>query len=150
MTSVHDVPAEPLIANIAEKLRKNDNIKIPDWSNYVKTGPHRERPPENPDWWFVRVAAVLRKVYIHTPIGVTLLRSMFGGKADKGSKPKKAVLGSGAIIRRSLIQLEKAGFVATEKGKGRIITDKGKSLLDNAAHEVLQEIVSSNPELGKY
>jgi small subunit ribosomal protein S19e len=150
MTTVYDVPAQPLIDNLAKKLQENEHIRSPDWASYVKTGPHRERPPINKDWWYIRVAAVLRKVYIHSPIGVSHLRSMFGGSADKGSKPNKAVLGSGTIIRHSLKQLEKAGFVQAEKGKGRSITNKGRSILDNAAHEVLQELVADNPELGKY
>jgi small subunit ribosomal protein S19e len=150
MTSVYIVPARPLIENLAQKLHDNEHIKPPDWSLFVKTGRHRERPPVNQDWWFVRVAAVLRKIYLHSPIGVTHLRSMFGGRADRGSKPKKAVLGSGAVIRQSLQQLEKAGLIVTEKGKGRSITAKGRSLLDNTAHEILQDLVSKEPELGKY
>ena len=95
---------------------------MPDWAAFVKTGPHREHPPIENDWWYIRVAAVLRKVYINSPIGVTHLRSMFGGKIDKGSKPNKAGLGSGSIIRHSLQQLEKAGLIVTEKGKGRAIS----------------------------
>ncbi|UCH89655.1 MAG: 30S ribosomal protein S19e [Thermoplasmata archaeon] len=150
MTSVYDVPAKPLIKNLAKKLQENDHIKTPDWASYVKTGPHRERPPVNSDWWYIRVAALLRKIYMNSPVGVTHLRSMYGGKADKGSKPNKALMGSGAIIRRSLQQLEKAGLIETEKGKGRVITSKGRSLLDHSAHEVLQELASENPELGKY
>lgn len=150
MTTVFDVPARPFIEKLAVKLKAEKNITMPDWAAYVKTGPHRERPPVDPDWWYIRVAAILRKIYLNSPLGVTQLRSMFGGKADKGSKPYKAVLSSGAIIRRSLQQLEQAGFVTTEKGKGRVITDKGRSLLDNTAHEVLTTIVNDNPELGKY
>lgn len=150
MTTVFEVPAEPLIEKTAIKLKDEKTINAPEWSTFVKTGQHRERPPEDKDWWYIRVAAVLRKVYLHSPVGVTHLRSMFGGKADKGSKPYKAVMGSGAIIRNSLQQLESAGLIATEKGKGRIITSKGRSLLDNTAHEVLTELVGDNPELGKY
>jgi small subunit ribosomal protein S19e len=150
MTTVFEVPAEPLIMKTALKLKGEKAIKAPQWSAFIKTGQHKERPPIDQDWWYIRVAAVLRKVYLHSPIGVTHLRSMFGGKADKGSKPYKAVLGSGAVIRNSLQQLESAGFIATEKGKGRIITNKGQSLLDNTAHEVLKELVGDNPELGKY
>jgi small subunit ribosomal protein S19e len=150
MTTVFEVPAEPLIEKTAMKLKDVKSIKAPEWSTFVKTGQHKERPPENKDWWYIRVAAVLRKVYLHSPIGVTQLRSMFGGKADKGSKPHKAVLASGAVIRNSLQQLESAGLITSEKGKGRIITGKGQSLLDNTAHEVLTELVGDNPELGKY
>jgi small subunit ribosomal protein S19e len=150
MTSVFDVPARDLIENLARKLKENEKITEPDWAAYIKTGPHREKPPIEQEWWYIRTAAILRKIYMHSPVGVTHLRSMFGGSVDKGSKPNKAGLGSGSIIRRSLQQLESAGLIATDKGKGRIITSKGRSLLDNTAHEVLQEIVSDTPEMGKY
>ena len=150
MTTVYEVPARPFIEKLASKLKEDKKIQIPDWAVYVKTGLQTERPPSEEDWWYIRTAAILRKIYLNAPVGVTHLRSMFGGKADKGSKPYKAVLSSGSIIRTSLQQLEEAGLVSTEKGKGRIVTSKGKSLMDNTAHEVLQNLVNENPELGKY
>ncbi len=150
MTTVYDVPAANLIAKAALKLKDNDKIKPPEWTDYVKTGVHREKAPEHPDWWYTRVAAVLRKVYINTPIGIDHLSAMFGGAVDRGVKRSHAKTGSRAIIRHSLQQLEEAGFVEIAKGKGRTISPAGQKFLDNTAHEVLQDIIMDNPELGKY
>jgi len=80
MTTAYDVPAEPLIKKLAEKLRDEFKIAPPEWSKWVKTGVHKERQPDNPDWWHIRVAAILRKVYMRGPIGTERLRAMFGGK----------------------------------------------------------------------
>ena len=62
MTTFHDVPADLLIADLAQRLADNDSINAPEWADFVKTGTHREKPPEQSDWWYVRCAAVLRKV----------------------------------------------------------------------------------------
>ncbi len=54
-------------------------------------------------------------------------------------RPEHARPGSGSILRKALQQLEKAGLVKTVKGRGRMITDKGKSLLDSIAAEIKRE-----------
>ena len=84
MTTVFDVPADLLIEKVAEELKENDKIESPAWSNFVRTGVHKERKPENPDWWFIRTASIIRRVYIDGPVGVSSLRTFYGGKKDRG------------------------------------------------------------------
>jgi small subunit ribosomal protein S19e len=136
MVTVYDVPAEQLIAKVAVKLREIDIIKPPEWAEYVRTGRHTERAPVQRDWWYTRSASILRKVAIKGPIGTSRLAEEYGGYADRGSKPNKAVKGSRNIARKSIMQLEASGLVAKSKNKGRIVTSKGQKLLDAAAKEV--------------
>ncbi|HDO19687.1 MAG TPA: 30S ribosomal protein S19e [Thermoplasmatales archaeon] len=150
MTTAYDVPADALIQKLAEKLREDKIFAPPEWSRFVRTGIHTENPPMDADWWYVRCASVLRKIYIRKCIGVERLRAEYGGKRDRGSKPYHAVKGSGAIIRRILQRLEDAGYVTKIKGKGRVITPKGQSFVDNTAHEVKLELLEKIPELKKY
>ncbi len=138
MTTVYDVPADKLIAKAAQELKEKAEITAPEWASFVKTGTHREMPPNDPDWWYTRVAAVLRRVYVDGPVGVERMRSVYGGKKDRGSKPNKSVKGSGSILRKSLQQLEAAGLVAKQK-TGRIITPAGASFLDGVAYTVSKE-----------
>ncbi|MEA2054057.1 MAG: 30S ribosomal protein S19e [Candidatus Thermoplasmatota archaeon] len=138
MTTAYDVPAEAIIKKLSEKLKNEFKIMPPEWAKWVKTGVHRERQPDNPEWWHVRVAAILRKVYMHGPIGTEHLRGLFGGKRDRKAKPYKSRKGSGSIIRKALQQLEEAGLVKTIKGKGRVVTPKGQSFVDNTAHELVK------------
>ena len=140
MTTAYDIPAGPLIKKFAEKLKSEFKIQPPEWNRWVKTGAHKERPPENPDWWHIRVASVLRKVYMHGPIGVSRLRGLYGGKRDRNVKPYRHVKGSGAITRKALQQLEELGLVENIEGRGRKATSKGQSALDNVAYEVSKEI----------
>jgi small subunit ribosomal protein S19e len=150
MATAYDVPAEKLIPKIAEELRKMDTIKAPEWAAFVKTGRHREKSPIDEGWWFVRSAAVLRRIYVDGPIGTTRIAASFGGKADRGSKPNKAVRGSRSIARATVQQLEKSQLIQREKDGGRIVTGKGRKLIDNLSTELLKELAVANPELTKY
>ncbi len=150
MTTVYDVPPQRLIDMAAEKLRDYKEITPPEWADDVKTGTHAETQPVQDNWWHIRTAAVLRKVYLYGPIGTERLSAEFGGSKDRRAKPYKAVKGSRSIVRHSLQQLESAGLIEADKNKGRIITSKGQSLLDNTAREVMKELASADPELSKY
>ncbi len=149
MTTVYDVPADKLIERVAEKLKEMNEFRPPEWAKFVKTGVHKERSPEQEDWWWIRVAAIFRKVYIDGPVGIERLRSAYGGRKRRGVEPPKFRKGSGSIIRKALQQLEKAGFVTKTKD-GRIVTPKGRSFLDKIAAEIKREIIKEIPELAKY
>ena len=148
MTTVYDVPAEPLIRAAAGKLKSEKAVEPPVWAAFVTTGIHAEKPPVEADWWHTRAAAVLRKVYLMGPIGTERLRAEYGGPRDRGSKPNRAKRGSGSVIREALQQLEAAGLVENVKGEGRRVTAKGRSLLDNTAHDVRKTL--EVPGLQKY
>jgi len=150
MTTAYDVPASLLIERLATKLSSYDAVKQPEWAKFVKTGSHREKAPVRTDWWQLRVAAVLRKVYVKGPIGIERLAAEYGGRCDHGSAPYHAVRGSRAIARAVIKQLEASKLVRTERGRGRLISNSGQSLIDNTSHEVLKELSASNPELAKY
>jgi len=150
MTTVFDVPAEELINEIAKKLHSENSVTIPEENMFCRTGMSRENPPENKDWWYIRCASILRKIYIKDGIGVERLRAEYGGKRDCGSKAYKARAGSGSIVRRALQQLEKAGYIKKIKGKGRVLTSKGRSFLDNTSNDVMKNVESYNPDLKKY
>ena len=145
MTTVFDVPADLLINKVSEEFKNNDKIESPAWSAFVRTGVHKERKPENEDWWFVRTASIIRRVYIDGPVGVESLRTFYGGKKDRGVRPEKFKKGSGAIIRNALHQLEDAGYVEKVEG-GRVVTPSGRSFLDKISGEIIKDI----PELAKY
>ena len=114
MASIYDCDQSELVEKAAEELKKVNNVKAPQWAGFVKTGMHKERPPVRNDWWYVRTASVLKKIYTHGPIGVSKLRAHYGGKKNRGYKPEHFYKGSGSIIRKVIQQLEKEGFVKTD------------------------------------
>ncbi|MEM3730150.1 MAG: 30S ribosomal protein S19e [Candidatus Bathyarchaeia archaeon] len=151
MITPYDVPAQEFIEELAAYLKENvDEIKPPAWASVVKTGAHVQRQPQNPNWWYIRCASLLRKIYIHGPIGIEKLRAEYGGRKDFGTTPEHAVKAGGAIIRKALQQLEEAGLVETLKPKGRRITREGRKLLLEIAEKVGKELIKKMPELSKY
>jgi len=134
MVSARDVPPDKLIEVVKEDLKKK--IEMPEWAKFVKTSVDRQRPPEQSDWWWIRAASILRKVYMDGPVGVSRLRTWYGGKKDRGVRPGKKYKASGKIIRTILQQLEDLGLVKKIEGKGRIITPEGMKYLDNMAKKV--------------
>jgi small subunit ribosomal protein S19e len=131
--SIKETETGELIAKVAAGLEKISEISPPEWSRFVKTGVHKERPPEQENWWYIRAASTLRKIYIHPGIGVAKLRKIYGGRKNRGHKPEHKYKASGKILREIVHQLEKAELVKNEKGKGRFITKKGMAFLNSVA-----------------
>lgn len=150
MPTVYDIPASILIRRLAQDLKNRNEIQAPDWALYVKTGAHKERAPDEPDWWYTRCASILRKVYLKGPIGTEKLRIAYGGRKRRGTKPNEFQKGSGAIVRTALQQLERAGFITKRGNKGREMTSVGKSYMDKVSANVKQELEKAIPELERY
>ena len=136
MVSAKRTDSSKLIKATAEQL--HGKMEIPEWAKYVKTGSGKERQPDDTQWWFVRSASVLRKIYLNGPIGVQRLRSVYGNLKNRGHKPSKFRRGSGKILRVILQDLEKSGYVVQNKSgkKGRIVTSEGQKFLDSVAKSI--------------
>ena len=163
MTTYYDIPANMLISALADKSSDSKDIVAPNWSEYVKTGVDRERPPTQENWWTIRTASLLRKVAKQGPIGVTTIAQTYGTVMNNGAGPNTPGVASRKIIRTALQQLEAAGLVEmvptkeveTEDGKqqlysGRKITSAGQKLLDEVAHSCRDAANEMYPGLAKY
>src|SRR5437016_13134612 len=99
MPTVYEVPTPDLIEKLAKHLKENvGDITPPPCSEYAKTGAHKERPPQNPDWRDYRCASLLRKIYIHGPVGVARLRTAFAALRRAGNRLEKHVPDRGAAV----------------------------------------------------
>jgi small subunit ribosomal protein S19e len=149
MAKIFDVPADDLILKLSEQLKKDKKITPPEWSNYVKTGTHVEKIPQNKDWWYTRCASLIRKVYLHGPIGISELKSYYGGRKRIGYNLDHHKDAGGAIIRKALQQLESAGYV-DRKSKGRIISNEGMKRVDRLATEIFRDVCKEDKNLERY
>jgi small subunit ribosomal protein S19e len=149
MAKVYDAPADVLISRLAEIL-KNEDIPAPRWTPFVKTGAHADKPPQSRDWWHTRCASLLRKIYLHGPIGINELCKVYGGGKPSGYGAAHHKDASGAIIRNAVQGLEKLGYVEKIEKKGRVVSKQGMQKLDKLATEILKELVAENPQLKVY
>mmetsp|Transcript_19758 Transcript_19758/g.46259 ORF Transcript_19758/g.46259 Transcript_19758/m.46259 type:complete len:166 (+) Transcript_19758:27-524(+) len=146
--TVKDVHAETFINAYADFLSKSGKVSTPANVDLIKTGTHRELEPLNADWYFVRMAAVARKVYLRPRIGAGALARWFGGAKNCGAAPQKFQKAARGLLRHILIQLEKNGIVETvllqnENGQkvsaGRAITSAGLREMDRVARSLAAE-----------
>lgn len=135
MVNVQEAEAGELINKTAEKLSQEEDTKMPEWAKHVKTGVDKEKRPQQKNWWYFRQASILRKLYLEGTIGTERLRTWYGSRKNRGSKPGKKKKSGGKVIRTCLQQLEKAGYAKKTK-KGRQITPEGRSLLDKTTLEI--------------
>jgi small subunit ribosomal protein S19e len=115
-------------------------MQLPAYVDYIKTGHAKELAPYDPDWYFVRAAAVARRVYMRQGLGVGAFRRIFGGKSNKRGHvtPEHFAKAAGGIVRNVLQQLEALGLVEKSAGAkgGRRITPEGQRQMDLVAARV--------------
>lgn len=147
MVNFKDIPPEMLIREISNRLSKE--IQEPKWTKDVKTGQHKERGPYEANWYYIRVASILRKIAVNSPIGIERLAAEYGGKVDRGSKAHHAGKGSRKVIRSAVQDLEKLGYILKSK-KGRSISSMGAKMLNSAALTASAGLKEKVPAIEKY
>ena len=135
--SVYELNSQEYNLKLAEALKKVSEFKEPEWAQFVKSGPAKERPIDDLDFWHQRAASILKQIYAKEIVGVNRLRIKYGSKKNRGSKPEKFRKAGGKIIRTILQQLDKAGFTEMTKPpkgirgrSGRQLTQKGKTFME--------------------
>ncbi|MEA3255729.1 MAG: 30S ribosomal protein S19e [Candidatus Altiarchaeota archaeon] len=138
MATVYEIPADKLINEVACDLKEKVKLKRPEWALFAKTGTHKERQPDDEDWWWVRAASILRKIYLNGPIGVQKLRTVYGDRKNRGARPEEFRRAGGKNIRTILKEFDQLGFTEKVSG-GRRITAKGQSYLDKITGNILKQ-----------
>eukprot|EP00187_Rhodella_violacea_P007312 CAMPEP_0174892698 /NCGR_PEP_ID=MMETSP0167-20121228/7617_1 /TAXON_ID=38298 /ORGANISM="Rhodella maculata, Strain CCMP736" /LENGTH=148 /DNA_ID=CAMNT_0016131279 /DNA_START=84 /DNA_END=530 /DNA_ORIENTATION=- len=137
--TVRDVAPADFITSYAAHLKRAGNLELPKWVDYAKTANFKELAPYDPDWYYVRVASVARKVYLRAGNGVGQLRTAYGGRKNNGFKPSHFAKGSGSVIRAAMASLEKLGVVEHNPAGGRRVTQKGRAEMDTQAALLAQK-----------
>lgn len=131
--TVKDVSAADFINTYAMHLKRLGQVDQPSWVDTVKTSPARELAPIDPDWYFIRIASIARKIYLQGGIGIGAFRKAYGARKRRGMKPSRTSKASGGVIRNAVQQLEKLGIVEQDPRGGRRITRKGQAEMDGQA-----------------
>ncbi|CAP69201.1 uncharacterized protein PODANS_7_11570 [Podospora anserina S mat+] len=137
--TVRDVDAHKFVGAYAAFLKRQGKLPVPGWVDTVKTGPAKEMPPQDIDWFYVRAAAVARHVYLRKTVGVGRLRRVHGSAKNRGSRPSHHVEASGSVDRKIMQALEKIQVLEQDEEKGgRRITQQGQRDLDRIAQTVAE------------
>lgn len=134
---LYDIEPGLYVDKLAKKLEEIDELKMPEWANFVKTSSGKQRPPVKADWWYKRAASILRQIYIRGTVGIGRLSVRYGTRKNRGMRPERFRRASTKIIRKIMQACEKAGLLERTKDEksSRKLTKKGKQFLDSAAQE---------------
>lgn len=100
--TVKDVSSHDFVIAYAAHLKRIGKIEVPKWADLVKTSVHKELAPYDPDWYYIRAAAIARRVYLRNGIGVGAFKRIFGGRRMRGTIPERFQSSSGSIARHIL------------------------------------------------
>ena len=90
---------------------------MPGWHDLVKTATYKELCPQDPDWYYVRAAAVCRKIYLRGGIGVGAFQKIYGGSKSNGSRRPHFAKAAAGLHRNILQALTEIDLVAKKKDK---------------------------------
>lgn len=111
-------------------------MHVPDWVDIVKTARFKELAPYDPDWYFIRCAALVRHIYLRWPIGVGAVTKIFGGRKRNGTCPSHFCKSAGSVARKALQSLEEMKLIEKSPNGGRVLTSQGRRDLDRIAAQV--------------
>lgn len=141
--TVKDVDQEKIVQGVALFLKKSGKLKVPDNMDIVKTSKAKELSPSSPDWFYVRCASILRRMYHSSPIGVGGVKKIYGGRHRKGTKPSRFCRADGAVARRALQALEHIKLIEKHADGGRKLTAQGQRDLDRIASQIVASVRSA-------
>ncbi|XP_075252122.1 small ribosomal subunit protein eS19S-like [Convolutriloba macropyga] len=134
-----DVHQGELVKVVAQFIKKQGKVVAPAHFDFAKTSHGKELPPSNPDWYYVRLASLLRNLYYYKSTGVGKFRRVYGCRKNYGSSREHSVKGNQGVIRKALQQLEALGYVEKHEDGGRKITSGGKKVLDRMAVQIAKQ-----------
>jgi len=134
--TVKDVAAQDFVKAYASYLKRTGKLRVPKWSDIVKTAVYKELAPYDRDWFYTRAASVARHIYLRGGVGIGGLTKLYGGLKRNGHRPSKSARGSSSVARAALQSLEQIGVLEKSKEGGRKITSVGRRDLDRIAAQV--------------
>merc|ERR1719399_1299977 len=141
-TLVKDVSAADFIKACADHLKLDDKFELPGWIDHMKTAAWKELSPLDDDWYYVRAAAIARRIYVRQGAGVGALQKYFGGKARNGVHRNHNKKASAGVIRHAVQQLAKIGWLEDCESGGRQLTRVGRQQMDQIASAARAATVS--------
>mmetsp|Transcript_29797 Transcript_29797/g.95356 ORF Transcript_29797/g.95356 Transcript_29797/m.95356 type:complete len:177 (-) Transcript_29797:298-828(-) len=117
--NVKDVASDQFVVAYAAHLKRIGKIEVPKWADLVKTASYKELAPYDPDWYYIRAAAMARRVYMRGGVGVGGFKKIYGGRKMRGTRPETSAKGSGSIARHILKQVRAAAPLLAAPSLGR-------------------------------
>merc|ERR1711976_15296 len=134
--SVKDVNQHEFVKALAAFLKKSSKLKVPDWTDLVKSANFKELAPYEEDWFYIRSASMARHLYIRSPCGVGAFTKICGGRKNNGTAPSHFAYSSSSVARKCMQALEGVKLVEKDSNGGRRLTSQGRRDLHRIASQL--------------
>ncbi|KAI5170372.1 small subunit ribosomal protein S19e [Pancytospora epiphaga] len=138
MEQVFRVRATPLLQAIEDILKNNEKINLPKDHDLIKTGSGRQFSPEQSDWFYKRMAAIVRQAMCKGRVSLTGLGYRYGNRKNRGVRPSGFARGSNFVNGAAIAELEKIGWFSFSN-KDDILTSEAKAVLGDIVAKVAQQ-----------
>ncbi|XP_055536012.1 40S ribosomal protein S19a isoform X1 [Wyeomyia smithii] len=137
--TVKDVDQDKVVQGVALFLKKSGKLKVPDYIDLIKTAKYKELAPTDPDWFYVRCASILRRLYHQSPSGVGSITRIYGGRKRNGVRPSHFCRADGSAARKAVQALEQIKLIEKHPDGGRKLTSQGQRDLDRIAAQIVSK-----------
>jgi small subunit ribosomal protein S19e len=134
--TLRDVSANKWVRTMAAHLKQSGKLFVPNCTELTKNSHGNERAPQNPDWYYYRAAAVLRRIYLRPGTGYGGLGKAFAVLKNNGSRPEKTIKAARGMLHWVCRSLEGLKLVQKGKQSGRVLTRDGRRKCDAIAFNV--------------
>lgn len=138
MEQVYRVKATPLIEAIKETLKAKTDITLPENSDLIKTSHGKEFSPEDPNWFFVRMASIVRTVMCKGSVSLKTLGRKHSCRKNGGVRPSRHARASSFVNESAVEQLVKIGWFNFQSKKD-ILTAPAKEILGEIIEKISHE-----------
>lgn len=109
---------------------------MPEYVDLIKTAKFKELAPTDPDWFYVRCASILRRLYHHSPAGIGSICRIYGGRQRHGVRPSHFCRADGSATRKAVQALEAIKMIERHADGGRKLSSQGQRDLDRIAAQI--------------
>jgi len=135
--TVKDVDQAAIVKAVSVFLKKSGKLKVPEQMDIIKTAKFKELSPDDPDWFYVRCASILRHLYHRSPAGVGSITKIYGGRKRNGVHPSHFCRSADGAARKALQALEAVKLIEKSPEGGRKLTPQGQRDLDRIANQIV-------------
>ena len=143
-----DVDQHAVVKAVAVFLKKTGKLKVPEQMDIIKTAKFKELSPNDPHWFYVRCASILRHLYHRNPAGVGSITKIYGGRKRNGVHPSHFCRSADGNARKALQALEHARLVEKHPDGGRKLTSTGQRDLDRIANQIVSKQRAARKDTG--
>lgn len=135
LEEIYEVRPERFNAALKSYFKSCNRVALPQDYDIIKTGEGRELAPNDDDWYYMRMAAVVRQIAKNGAVTSEFLASRYGCVKNRGCRPSKYVPAYREIGDSVLENLKNMGWVDLSNTKD-MLTEQGRTVV----REIIEKV----------